>query len=225
MEGQAPMSIEERLPAKVRAVVRSPLFSHAEALAIAGLSAEALLTWHRRGFAPETPGREARKGNRRAYSTLDVIGLALAKRLADAGCALSQAQALAGRLLLGAAKRTLGREARPGAEYLMLYPPAAWELVPASALAQQIVERRLEQVTVIDFGAFAGQVGTRYRDVFDLKLRIAAQRAQARRTEELEQRRNRILKVQKMLAGEAFPTAGDGPLSRPGPSGRPARPR
>ncbi len=184
------------------AIRRLQQFSHAEALAIAGLSAQALLTWHKRNLAPDTPGREG-KGNRRAYSRLDVIRLALVKRLAEAGCALIQAHALAGRLLLLTKDRMRGTTG-PGAEYLVLYPQAGCELVPANDLAQWIKGRQPDQVMVIDFGAFIEQLRKRLRDVVELKLRLAAQRALTRRTQESEQDMNRIMRLRKRFAGEAW---------------------
>jgi hypothetical protein len=60
-----------------------PLFSHRETLEITGLTADTLLTWHKRGFLPHLGTRgQAGRGFRRKYTTVDVVYLVLLKHLA-----------------------------------------------------------------------------------------------------------------------------------------------
>jgi hypothetical protein len=63
--------------------MQEPRFSHGETLRIDGLTADTLLTWHKRGVLVsisehQPPGR----GNRRRYSVLDLIYLAVLKEFA-----------------------------------------------------------------------------------------------------------------------------------------------
>ena len=60
-----------------------PLFSHGETLEITGLTADTLLTWHKRGLVPRIGRRKHQgRGFRRRYSTVDVAYLVILKHLA-----------------------------------------------------------------------------------------------------------------------------------------------
>jgi DNA-binding transcriptional MerR regulator len=59
-----------------------PLFSHGETLEITGLTADTLLTWHKRGLVPRIGRRKHEgRGFRRRYSTVDVAYLVILKHL------------------------------------------------------------------------------------------------------------------------------------------------
>ena len=59
-----------------------PMFSHGETLEITGLTADTLLTWHKRGFLPQLGKREQMgRGFRRKYTTFDVVYLVLLKHM------------------------------------------------------------------------------------------------------------------------------------------------
>jgi DNA-binding transcriptional MerR regulator len=147
-----------------------PIFSHAEALVIAGITAEGLLTWHRRGVAPETPNREPGRGRRRLYSTLDVVSLALIKRFADARYPLDIARDLAQRVLRNVALLVMARTAtNHPARYLAITPDAKVELVPAANIQSWMDDRQMQELTLVDFGALIDQVRIRYWNVFDSK--------------------------------------------------------
>jgi hypothetical protein len=62
--------------------LREPEFSHAEALEITGLTADTLLTWHKRGVVANTGGVKAMgRGHRRKYSVADLAYLSVLKHL------------------------------------------------------------------------------------------------------------------------------------------------
>ncbi len=65
------------------AKLQEPWFSHGEALRITGLTADTLLTWHKRGVVPNIAEREQTgRGHRRRYCILDLLYLAVVKEFA-----------------------------------------------------------------------------------------------------------------------------------------------
>jgi hypothetical protein len=69
--------------------LREPAYSHAQALAVAGITADQLQTWYKRGVVADCrAGRRKRRGIRRKYSVFDLMHLAALNELAAAGIPL-----------------------------------------------------------------------------------------------------------------------------------------
>jgi hypothetical protein len=62
-----------------------PQYSHRDALNVTGLTADTILTWHKRGLVPTHAGTVPKgRGNRREYSEFDLAYLVVMKHLAPA---------------------------------------------------------------------------------------------------------------------------------------------
>src|SRR3974377_1011585 len=76
-------TMREHAPLSDFQAYQTPEFSHAEVLEITGLTADTLLTWHKRGVIVGSEGSQALgRGHRRKYSEFEVVRLAIMKHLA-----------------------------------------------------------------------------------------------------------------------------------------------
>jgi DNA-binding transcriptional MerR regulator len=155
---------------ELRRRIGRPFFYQGEVLDIAAISADTLLTWHKRGLIPEPAANQGGKGHRRLYSVADAFYLAILKKLVDAHYPLSDANALADKLrpkLIAWAFLQASDE-----RIVALYPPDQIEGISGSsdpAIAAWMEHRKLDVVTFLDLKEFATQVHQRYIRVLEEK--------------------------------------------------------
>lgn len=107
-------------------------FSHAEMLKVTGLSADTVLTWHKRQYTLESRTDSAKqgRGNRRRYSTLSVLHLCLLKEVSRLGMELVEASAISACVLKMV--RSIGDWIEFYTEEELMHPPdycylAVWD--------------------------------------------------------------------------------------------------
>jgi DNA-binding transcriptional MerR regulator len=161
---------------KVGRRLTRPFFYQGDVLEIAAISADTLLTWHKRGLIPEPTPREGGRGHRRLYSVREAFYLAILKKLADVHYPLGDANTLAGKLVNKVIALAF---LSPGESIVALYPPDQFEDVPVHSdrtIARWMKERKLDFATFLDLTAFAEQVYGRYDRVLQSRRNSPARR-------------------------------------------------
>jgi len=152
---------------------QTPEFTHAEVLEITGLTADTLLTWHKRGVVVGSEGSQAQgRGHRRKYSEFEVVRLAIMKHLAPtmalpmaaAGAAAASAMVFLVTQLAAYRETIEELEAMPGVRLLAYHDLAGTprfdlvgdanfpglEPLPSGGLAAWMRKTRVTIVTVLD---------------------------------------------------------------------------
>ena len=183
--------MREHAPLSDFQAYQTPEFSHAEVLEITGLTADTLLTWHKRGVIVGSEGSQALgRGHRRKYSEFEVVRLAIMKHLAPtmalpmaaAGAAAASAMVFLVTQLAAYRETIEELEAMPGVGLLAYHDSTGtphFDLVgdadfpgltplPSGGLAAWMRKRRVTIVTVLDlnllmFALYAAAEAVRMR--------------------------------------------------------------
>jgi DNA-binding transcriptional MerR regulator len=153
------------------------IYSHADALYIAQVSTDTLLTWHKRGIMPDASRDVQARGHRRKYSAHDLAYLLLLKAVAGAGWQLTSAQTYVKRARFSFRKivefarrrpaETLERPHRPLLVLLPIGKASIFNLQETfpDDMSRWMRKKRTASVTIIDIDALAREFYRRVREV------------------------------------------------------------